>query len=151
MHFLYAQVPMKTTSLINELTTFETPFGSCAIRGPVLRALTFGHHSADAAASYVSKRFAAETRSRRWKPKLAERITAFLEGDPDEFRDVEIDLDHLTPFSRRVIIACRRIPWGQTRSYAQLAAAAGSASAARAVGHTMATNRTAPSSSLVIA
>jgi methylated-DNA-[protein]-cysteine S-methyltransferase len=135
---------MKMTSCIDELTTFQTTFGWCAMlgHGPVLRALTFGHRSADLAESYLIDRFAAEARRRRWNPKLVERVVAALEGDPDEFRDVEIELDHLTSFSRRVIIACRRISWGQTRSYAQLAAAAGSASAARAVGHAMATNRT---------
>ncbi len=37
--------------------------------------------------------------------------------------------------------ACRRIPWGQTRSYAQLAAVAGRPGAARAVGSVMAKNR----------
>ncbi|MEX1224432.1 MAG: MGMT family protein, partial [Pirellulales bacterium] len=37
--------------------------------------------------------------------------------------------------------ACRRIPIGQTMSYAELAAVAGSPGAARAVGNIMAGNR----------
>lgn len=43
-------------------------------------------------------------------------------------------------FSGRVIDACRRIPSGQVRSYAELAAEAGSPRAARAVGSAMAAN-----------
>ena len=53
-------------------------------------------------------------------------MIAALEGEPDEFSDVEIDFSHLTPFARRIATACRRIGWGQTRSYGQLAAVAGS-------------------------
>ena len=58
-----------------------------------------------------------------------------------DFSDVPLALDHLTPFGRRVVAACRRIPWGQTRSYGELAAECGSPGAARAVGSVMAKNR----------
>jgi methylated-DNA-[protein]-cysteine S-methyltransferase len=73
---------------------------------------------------------------------LAHRITAALEGEPDEFTDIQIDLDHLTPFSRRVATFCRRIPWGETCTYAHLAVSAGRPGAARAVGRVMSRNRT---------
>ncbi len=65
-----------------------------------------------------------------------------LEGEPDDFREVPVDLSHLTPFAQRVIKACRRVAWGQTASYGKLAQAAGSPGAARAVGQVMSTNRT---------
>jgi methylated-DNA-[protein]-cysteine S-methyltransferase len=65
-----------------------------------------------------------------------------LEGEPDEFSDIEIDLDHLTPFAQRIVTFCRRIPWGQTLSYGQLAKVSGRSGAARAVGSVMARNRT---------
>jgi len=48
------------------------------------------------------------------------------------------------PFQRKVLVACRRIPVGKTRTYAELAAAVGSPKAARAVGRVMATNRPLP-------
>ena len=41
---------------------------------------------------------------------------------------------HGTPFQKRVWDALRQIPWGQTRSYGQIAAAIGKPGAARAVG-----------------
>jgi methylated-DNA-[protein]-cysteine S-methyltransferase len=58
-----------------------------------------------------------------------------------DFSDVPLALDHLTSFGRRVVAACRRIRWGQTRSYGELASECGAAGAARAVGTVMAKNR----------
>jgi len=72
---------------------------------------------------------------------LAEDLRRFADGEPVDFGRVLIDERHLAPFARRVVAACRRIPWGQTRSYGQLAAECGSPAAARAVGQVMARNR----------
>jgi len=72
---------------------------------------------------------------------LIERLKRYADGDEVDFGDVAIDQRHLTPFGRRIVQACRRIPAGQTRSYGELAAACGSPGAARAVGQVMAKNR----------
>ena len=73
--------------------------------------------------------------------RLAERIQSYAAGTDEDFSDVPLDLSHLTEFQRRVVKECRRIRVGQTLSYADLAAKAGSPGAARAVGNTMARNR----------
>ena len=73
--------------------------------------------------------------------KIVRRLQRFAEGQPDQFLDLELDLDDRTGFQRRVIEHCRRIPFGQTMTYGQLAARAGSPRAACAVGSVMATNR----------
>jgi methylated-DNA-[protein]-cysteine S-methyltransferase len=127
-----------------ELTTFRTALGWCAMlgRGEELRALTFGHRDADAALAWLDSDLTKGAGLSRWNPGLARRITAVLDGEPDDFRDVVVDLGHLTAFSRRVARACRNIGWGETKSYGELAASVGSPRAARAVGHVMATNRT---------
>lgn len=52
------------------------------------------------------------------------------------------DHRHLTPFTRAVLDACRALPPGRTASYGELAAAAGSPAAARAVGQAMHRNPT---------
>ncbi|MCC7087326.1 MAG: methylated-DNA--[protein]-cysteine S-methyltransferase [Pirellulales bacterium] len=130
------------------LNTFRTPLGWCAMvgDGDTLHALTFGHRSAGAAIQWLDEIFpvspAASAARASWNRTLANRIVAMFEGEPDEFRDVKIDLSHLTPFGRRVISLCRKIGWGETRSYGQLASKAGSSGAARAVGSVMAANRT---------
>jgi methylated-DNA-[protein]-cysteine S-methyltransferase len=69
------------------------------------------------------------------------RLTEYARGDADALTDIEVDWSGRTPFQVRVLQACRRIPPGETRSYAQLAALVGSRLAARAVGTVMAHNR----------
>lgn len=51
-----------------------------------------------------------------------------------------VDWDGVTPFRRAVLEETMAIPMGETRTYAELAAAAGNPRAARAVGRVMATN-----------
>jgi methylated-DNA-[protein]-cysteine S-methyltransferase len=127
----------------DELTTFRTSFGWCAMLGrdTQLRAFTFGYRSVATAVAALDPESIAGARLAVWNRPLAARITAALEGEPDDFADIQIDLDHLTPFSRRVATFCRRIPWGQTHTYAQLAASAGRPGATRAVGRVMSRNR----------
>jgi methylated-DNA-[protein]-cysteine S-methyltransferase len=76
-----------------------------------------------------------------WVGELCDDLRRFAEGDPVDFSAVRLELDHLTPFGRRVVAACRRIRWGKVRSYGELAAQCGSPGAARAVGTVMAKNR----------
>jgi len=75
-----------------------------------------------------------------WVDDLIAKLRRFAEGEPVEFAEVPLALDRLSPFARRVVEACRRIPWGQVRTYGQLAAVCGSPGAARAVGSVMAKN-----------
>jgi methylated-DNA-[protein]-cysteine S-methyltransferase len=74
-------------------------------------------------------------------PSLVARLQDYAAGGCVDFQDVELDLEHLTPFQRRVIKHCRAIGYGQTQSYGDLAAKSGAERAARAVGSTMAKNR----------
>jgi methylated-DNA-[protein]-cysteine S-methyltransferase len=55
--------------------------------------------------------------------------------------DFPFDTSFGTPFQQAVWRACAKIPWGQTRSYGELAGAAGHPNAARAVGAAMGANR----------
>lgn len=73
--------------------------------------------------------------------ELMDDLQYFAEGEPIDFSHVVLSLDHLTPFALRVVTACRRIAWGQTRSYGDLAKECGAPGAARAVGTVMAKNR----------
>lgn len=76
-----------------------------------------------------------------WIRRLIDDLRRFADGQPTDFSYVPIQQDHLTPFARRVIAACRRITWGQVTSYGKLASTCGAAGAARAVGTVMAQNR----------
>jgi methylated-DNA-[protein]-cysteine S-methyltransferase len=77
----------------------------------------------------------------KWASSVIARLKLFASGEAVNFADVPLSLEHLTTFGKRVIAACRRIPWGATRTYGELAAECGSPGAARAVGSVMAKNR----------
>ncbi len=77
-----------------------------------------------------------------WSPLLCRtywQLRALLSGRRRGFT-LPVDLSGLTPFRAQVLRLAASIPWGETRSYAELAAEAGSPGAARAVGQAMAHN-----------
>jgi methylated-DNA-[protein]-cysteine S-methyltransferase len=73
--------------------------------------------------------------------RIVKRIQTYAEGRRDDFRDIPVALGDMTEFQRRVLCRCRRIPYGQTLTYGELAAKSGFPRAARAVGGVMAGNR----------
>ncbi|MEE9366401.1 MAG: methylated-DNA--[protein]-cysteine S-methyltransferase [Dehalococcoidales bacterium] len=71
---------------------------------------------------------------------LQEQIKAYFGGTYVEFSPVPVDLAGFSAFAGKVLLACRKIPWGQTVSYSQLAQLAHSPKAVRAAGSVMAQN-----------
>jgi methylated-DNA-[protein]-cysteine S-methyltransferase len=119
------------------------------VAGATVKRLTFGHGSA-AAARLAAGCAVARTSGMKSPGKAAacvqartlrRRLQAFAAGKPDALADIRIDLGRANSFQRRVLQQCRRIPYGQTLSYAELAAKAGFPRAARAVGNCLAANR----------
>lgn len=105
--------------------------------------LRFGHRTPQAALK--SLRAAAtvcESPPAVWRD-LQHRLQIFTAGEKVDFDDFDVDDSGMTPFQKRVVGECRKIPYGKTLSYGQLAAKAGSPRAARAVGNIMSTNRVA--------
>jgi methylated-DNA-[protein]-cysteine S-methyltransferase len=70
---------------------------------------------------------------------LKAKLRQYFDGQRVLF-DEPLYLSRATAFQRRVWSAVRGIPYGETRSYGQIARQAGSPGAARAVGRAMATN-----------
>jgi methylated-DNA-[protein]-cysteine S-methyltransferase len=73
--------------------------------------------------------------------RLGERFSRYFSGQRDEFLDVDLELDDPTPFQRAVLKMLRRIPYGETVTYGELAALAGYPNAQRAAGTFCAHNR----------
>ena len=73
----------------------------------------------------------------RWLELLGRHAS----GQRVELNELPIDLSPFTPFQREVLEACRAIPYGQTRTYGDLAQIVGRPRAARAVGNVMRGNR----------
>jgi methylated-DNA-[protein]-cysteine S-methyltransferase len=99
-----------------------------------------------------SSRAATERRLRYSSPDSApdeppaqvrQAITAletYLAGDSVDFARVPLDLARVSDFHRRIYDATRRIGWGETATYGELARQVGSPGAARAVGQAMGRN-----------
>ena len=71
---------------------------------------------------------------------LQDKIKAYFWGGHVDFSTVPVDLAGFSTFARKVLLACRKIPLGQTVSYSQLAQFAQSPKADRAAGSVMARN-----------
>jgi methylated-DNA-[protein]-cysteine S-methyltransferase len=72
---------------------------------------------------------------------LQERIAAYFDGENVDFSaDPAISLTDLSPFDRKVLQTCRKIPPGETTTYGDLAVRIGHPGAARAVGSALANN-----------
>jgi len=104
-----------------------------------LLGLTLPKPSKEEALDPLRKRWpnADETES-AWEG-LKEKLRRYFRGERVSF-DEPLDLSEATPFQKRVWEAVRRIPWGETRTYGQIALEVGKPGAARAVGQAMARN-----------
>ncbi len=71
---------------------------------------------------------------------LQEAVRDYFSGGKSAFH-IQLSLDGLTEFQQATIEACRRIPYGKTITYGELACRAGFPGSARAVGTVMSRNR----------
>ena len=109
--------------------------------GTTVKQVAFCHPSEAAAKAAIERGLLAGAISGDAGSPLVRRLQAYAAGKADDFRDIAIDLGRPSPFQRRVLEQCRRIPYGSTLGYGELAAKAGYPGAARAVGNCMAANR----------
>jgi methylated-DNA-[protein]-cysteine S-methyltransferase len=84
---------------------------------------------------------AAEGNGQPFAPVLEKALADYFRGEPVSF-DIPVDLSWCTPFQKEILIAIRRIPYGEVRSYREVAAMAGHPRAARAAGTAAGANRT---------
>ncbi len=110
------------TTPIGEITVVATDKGILAI--------AWGDQRPDAAVGAVPER----------DDRIAGALDEWFAGRRNGI-DVELDLDDVQGFRRDVLDTLRKeVGWGETVSYGELAAMAGSPGAARAVGTIMASN-----------
>lgn len=125
-----------------EITTLDTPLGRYRLAACEGR-LCAVQHEVGWPGVEARLRRAVDSMDVVAAPDPAGAATAlrrYFAGDAAAFDDVEVDVDIGTPFQRRVWSALRQIPFGETRSYGEIARAIGSPSAARAVGTANAAN-----------
>jgi methylated-DNA-[protein]-cysteine S-methyltransferase len=71
---------------------------------------------------------------------FAKALERYFRTGKENFGGYSPDLSGMTPFRKKVMQELFKVPPGETVTYGELAAAAGSPGAARAVGNVMATN-----------
>ena len=130
---------------------FTTPLGVCGIawKDPESRpsrpAVVF-LQLPEATEEATEERIAGSTGGRRLDPppvaiaEIAERIRKHLQGEAQDFSDIQVDLEGFGGFTQQVLAACRNIPAGRTLSYSGLARLIQRPKAARAVGQALARN-----------
>lgn len=67
-------------------------------------------------------------------------IQSYYEGRPLDFKDVKVCLDELTEFQQKVLITLRKVKYGTTITYGELARLSGTPRGGRAIGTVMAAN-----------
>jgi O-6-methylguanine DNA methyltransferase len=89
----------------------------------------------------AGKSLEGEGKAAFWLTQAVKEIKAYFTKKSFRSFTVPIDFgDAVTSFARRALEAAGRIPFGETRSYKEVAASAGNPRAARAVGGAMSRN-----------
>jgi methylated-DNA-[protein]-cysteine S-methyltransferase len=118
---------------MSTFTLFDTPIGRCGIawEGDAIVGVQLPEARFDGSEPGAPP---------LWVQRAIADIVASLRGEADDLADIPLDLDRLAAFPRRVYEVVRTIPAGETMSYGEVAAAAGSPGAARAVGQALGRN-----------
>lgn len=132
------------------ITVFSTEIGWCGLIGSAetVERLLIGHHSATDVHQAVEElkrtdqlNSSEKIEEGNWFPQLRERLQDYLQGAVVDFQDINIHLPHLTTFQSRVIRELKKVGYGKSITYGELAKKAGAPRAARAVGTVMSSNR----------
>jgi AraC family transcriptional regulator, regulatory protein of adaptative response / methylated-DNA-[protein]-cysteine methyltransferase len=131
----------KGAGLTVRYTTADTPLGTVLIAATQkgVCTITFGD-DASALVEQLAVEFAQAERieDKTGMEPFVAQVLAYLHGTRERF---ELPLDiGATAFQRRVWDALRRIPYGQTRSYSEIAESLGAPRAVRAVANACASN-----------
>jgi methylated-DNA-[protein]-cysteine S-methyltransferase len=119
----------------------ESPLGELwvAVTGHGLAAVGWAQAEAEFAA-YLLKRFRQPASpDARQVAHVTQQLDGYLAGRRKAF-DLVIDWSLLRPFQKKVLQITYAIPYGQTRTYGDIARELGNLHAARAVGRAQATN-----------
>jgi methylated-DNA-[protein]-cysteine S-methyltransferase len=127
-------------------TLFDTPIGICAIawgdRG--IAGILLPDARELQTRAYLLRRFPGAVESEKPPADVAAAIAGIrglLSGGQDDLTAIDLDLDRVPPFQRRVYEAIRHIPPGETRTYGEVATLVGDGpGAAQAVGQAMGAN-----------
>ena len=116
------------------ITEAESEFGWLAVAASesTVQGVTIGHASPGGARTALADSLNGEPvaiteglTETAAADEVCRRLVAYLSGEPDDLRDLVLDLSGLTSFQARVARQCRRVRYGETVSYAELARRSG--------------------------
>jgi len=123
---------------------FDTAIGCCGIAWRGEAVIAFALPGADDAATAASLTQRVPNAVRGDAPaairSAIEAVQQLIAGERPDLRAIPVDLSSTPPFERRIYGLLRQVGPGETVTYGELAARAGSPAAARAVGVAMARN-----------
>lgn len=124
-----------------EYTTFNSPIGKiyiAAVKEGVVK-ISFSNESPEELENYCQKHLGSEVHQGSDFTKYAkQQILKYLEG---KSQSLDFPVIHLnSPFRQKVLEAERNIPYGETRSYGEVAKMVNNPRASRAVGSANAEN-----------
>ena len=123
---------------------FATDLGACGVAWSERGLTRFQLPEADKRATERRLRLrAADSRAEAPPPQIEKAIAdvqRYMAGERVDFSAIALDLAGVAPFYVEVYAAARRVGWGETATYGELARQAGAPGAARAVGQAMARN-----------
>ena len=147
----------QSKSILTQLSTFKTPIGWFGVLhdGPTLCGLKFGFSTRSELVGKFTESLDRSGQSDWASPKFKTSFDGFSNeqyfwhdllidygaGKQVSFADIKINDTGRTEFRARVLKKCRKLPYGSTMSYGELAIKSGYPNAARAVGTTMKSNR----------
>ncbi len=126
-----------------QAVVFDSELGWIVVEwlGAEISLISIAHDSPAAAAKRSEAEPVEADEVPSWLAKLITKMKRFAAGKVVDWGEVPLAFGQQSDFQRKVQRACQKIPRGEVRSYGELAAAAGSPGAARAVGSVMRTNR----------
>ena len=124
-----------------EYTNFNSPIGNifiAAIKEGVVK-ISFSHETPEELRHWCQKHLGLEVRQgSKYTLNAREKILNYLEG---KSQSLDFPVIHLnSPFRKKVLEAERNIPYGETRSYGEVAKMVNNPRASRAVGSANAKN-----------
>ena len=124
------------------VSVFSTEMGWMGIVGHVnvVRSVVVGHSSAESVRKANQKR-GGKLEEADWNPQLRKCLQDYALGREVSFDEFQLELPDRTPFRDKVLAATRRLKYGETTTYGDLARRVGHPGAARAVGTVMSSNR----------
>lgn len=125
-----------------EFAIFESWFGTISVvkRKDRIICLDLSENDMYQEHHALLKRFPGSVESDRSFKMIRTLLHRYLKGQPVDFHDVEVDISDLPEFTQRVLGELRSIPYGETRSYLDIANCAECPRGGRAVGQAVKKN-----------